>query len=425
VNEWRFLGERTEAGLTYLLGTKAGEKEVYRWEPVVVPLRGLQANQFRQALEKRTKILEACQGRGILRILGPVGYEKRYWIGWTNHWGRNPLMDSGRKIDPTAAISDLLPLIRAYEAAHQGGLQLGIPDWKRLIWDETGFHLPDPWIKDYLAEPGLELIPGLASIYPPEYLGGAESPGPESDLFFLGVILFAGICGKIPYRLKNQWPTQGIIQGKTISLTVECPEINPEFNQIVLKLLSPDPAVRPAAREVRLRWEELISGNRCLATGLEYNLNRKKNNRYNLRLLISQTWLKIQYPVWALLAGMLLFGGCRWYLGRPSPPAIRVVQAIFLAPPESFPRNVSGSRHLLEKLSAEKRRRMLSLHELVSQPYLKVKSIRVLSQTTRRAVLKLTLEWRIWNHGIWSREQSMATIELWKYRNSWEIRAIR
>jgi hypothetical protein len=425
VNEWRFFGERTEAGLTYLLGTQPGSNEVYRWEPVVMPLRGSQANQLRQTLEKRAKILEVCHDRGILRVLGPVGYGNRYWVGWKNRRGQNPLVASGRKIDPTAAIPGLLSLIRAYEAALQDGLKLGIPDWNRLLWDETGFHLPDPWIKDYLADPGLGLIPGLASVYPPEYFSGAQSPGPESDLFSLGVLLYAVICGQVPYPLKNQWPTQGIIRGKTIPLSARCPEINPEFDQIVLKLLAAEQTVRPAAWEVRMRWEQLIAGNRCLATGLEYDLNRKKKNRYNLRLLLGRTWTGIKIPSMAILTLILLYGGCRWYLGRPAPSASRVVQAIFLTLPESLPRNVSGSRHLLEKLSAEKRRRALSLNELIRQPYLKVKSIRILSQTTRRALLELNLEWRTWNHGAWNREQSMTTIELWKYRNSWKIRAIR
>jgi serine/threonine protein kinase len=425
VNEWRFFGERTEAGLTYLLGSKLGEKAVYRWEPVVVPLRGFEVNQFRQTLEKRAKILEVCQDQGILRVLGPIEHENRYWIGWKNHRGSNPLTDSSRKNDPTTVIPGLLPPIHAYEAAHQGGLKLGIPDWNRLVWDETGLHLPDPWIKNYLADPGLELIPGLASVYPPEYFSGAESSGQTSDLFSLGVLLYSVICGKLPYPLKNQWPTQGIIRGKTIPLTVECPEVNPEFNQIVLKLLSPEQTNRPAAREVRLRWEQVIAANRCLATAPEYDSNRRKNNRYYLRSLLSKTGAKLKNPALAAIAVIWLIWGCHWYLSRPSPPVTQVVQAIFCTLPDSLPSNVSGSRYLLEKLSAEKRRRILSLNELVNQPYFKLKSIRVLSQTSQKSVLRLNLEWRTWNQGVWNRYQSITTVELKKYRNSWKISKIR
>jgi hypothetical protein len=424
VNDWRFFGARIEAGLNYALGSRLGEKEIYRWEPLVVRQQGFLANQFRQTLESRSKRLEVCRDCGILRVLGPIRYENRYWVGWKHHMGRNPLMGSAQKSDPAMVIAALLPLIRAYEAAHQTGLKLGIPDWNRLVWDGTGFHLPDPWIKDYLADPGLEILPGISLIYPPEYFYGAYLDL-ESDLFCLGVLLYSAISGKIPYLLKEQWPTQGILRGQPVPLLIAAPEVNPEFNQMILNLLSPKPELRPSAREVRLFWEKLITQNRSLATVEEFKANCQKSNRHQSRLLMRKRWARIQIPFLATITGILLLWGGHWYLNRPSPPATQTVEKIFLAPLESLPRNTSGSRRLLQMLIAEKQRRILSLRELINQPYLKVKSIRVLSQSPKQSALRLTLEWRSWNHGVWTRYTSIETIELKKYRRSWKIVNIR
>lgn len=95
----------------------------------------------------------------------------------------------------------------------------------------------------------------------PEHLTRGLQPGPASDVFTCGLMLYELLAGMHPYWRDDQVQYAGLVKGyaaKPPALlgALPAPALNAEVSAALHRCLSPEPAVRPSAAELR----ELLSG---------------------------------------------------------------------------------------------------------------------------------------------------------------------
>ncbi|MYR95825.1 MULTISPECIES: serine/threonine-protein kinase [unclassified Streptomyces] len=101
----------------------------------------------------------------------------------------------------------------------------------------------------------------------PEYISPervlGQHPGPASDLWSLGVVLYAAVEGMSPYRRSN---TPATLQA-VLSAEPQMPaRATGAFGPLVMRLLRKDPAARPTAAEVRQVLQEIAAPARAMET---------------------------------------------------------------------------------------------------------------------------------------------------------------
>ncbi|MFG2208333.1 hypothetical protein [Streptomyces sp. NPDC048638] len=91
---------------------------------------------------------------------------------------------------------------------------------------------------------------------PPQESGGATAvPGPATDLWAVGALLFRTVQGHPPFPEENSAELAELVRSQPPAEAGECGE---ELSSLVASLLRRDPAGRPDAEEVRGRLRELI-----------------------------------------------------------------------------------------------------------------------------------------------------------------------
>ncbi|MFJ6885223.1 serine/threonine-protein kinase [Streptomyces californicus] len=162
-------------------------------------------------------------------------------------------------LDPREAARIGLAVLDALTAAHAMGVlhrdvkpdnvMLGTAD--RVVL--TDFGIAQVEGEQRLTETGA-FIGSPEYIAPERVLG--QRPGPESDLWSLGVVLYAAVEGMSPYRRSH---TPATLQA-VLSAEPQTPARGTgAFGTLVMQLLRKDPAARPTAAEVRRTLQELAA----------------------------------------------------------------------------------------------------------------------------------------------------------------------
>ncbi|WP_234481193.1 serine/threonine-protein kinase, partial [Streptomyces sp. MBT56] len=162
-------------------------------------------------------------------------------------------------LDPREAARIGLAVLDALTAAHAIGIlhrdvkpdnvMLGTGD--RVVL--TDFGIAQIEGEQRLTETGA-FIGSPEYISPERVLG--QRPGPESDLWSLGVVLYAAVEGMSPYRRSH---TPATLQA-VLSAEPQTPARGTgAFGTLVMQLLRKDPAARPPAAEVRRTLQQLAA----------------------------------------------------------------------------------------------------------------------------------------------------------------------
>ncbi len=162
-------------------------------------------------------------------------------------------------LDPREAARIGLAVLDALSAAHAVGIlhrdvkpdnvMLGTGD--RVVL--TDFGIAQIEGEQRLTETGA-FIGSPEYIAPERVLG--QRPGPESDLWSLGVVLYAAVEGMSPYRRSH---TPATLQA-VLSAEPQTPARGTgAFGTLVMQLLRKDPAARPPAAEVRRTLQQLAA----------------------------------------------------------------------------------------------------------------------------------------------------------------------
>ncbi|MGW2815201.1 serine/threonine-protein kinase [Streptomyces sp. NPDC001415] len=148
-----------------------------------------------------------------------------------------------------------LAVLGALAAAHEAGvLHRDVKPDNVLLGRGDRVVLTDFGIAQVEGEQGLTetgAFVGSPEFIAPERVLGRR-PGPESDLWSLGVVLYAAVEGMSPYRRSN---TPATLQA-VLSAEPQMPARGSgAFGTLVMQLLRKDPAARPSAAEIRATLE--------------------------------------------------------------------------------------------------------------------------------------------------------------------------
>ncbi|WP_405613466.1 serine/threonine-protein kinase [Streptomyces sp. NBC_01508] len=160
-------------------------------------------------------------------------------------------------LDPREAARIGLDVLNALTAAHEAGvLHRDVKPDNVLLGRGDRVVLSDFGIAQVEGQQGLTetgAFVGSPEFISPERVLG-QRPGPESDLWSLGVVLYAAVEGMSPYRRSHIPATLQAV----LSAEPQTPARGSgAFGTIVMQLLRKDPAARPAAAEVRAVLESV------------------------------------------------------------------------------------------------------------------------------------------------------------------------
>ncbi|MGR3936424.1 serine/threonine-protein kinase [Streptomyces sp. BRA346] len=161
-------------------------------------------------------------------------------------------------LDPREAARIGLAVLGALSAAHAAGvLHRDVKPDNVLLGRGDRVVLTDFGIAQVEGEQGLTETGGFVGspefISPERVLG--QRPGPASDLWSLGVVLYAAVEGMSPFRRSH---TPATLQA-VLSAEPQRPARGPDaLGSITMRLLLKDPAMRPSAAETREALESVV-----------------------------------------------------------------------------------------------------------------------------------------------------------------------
>ncbi|MCA6092454.1 serine/threonine protein kinase [Streptomyces sp. SCA3-4] len=214
--------------------------------------------QIHQRMLREARAAARIEHPAVVTVHDVVEEDGRPWIVMEMVHGRS-LADQLAEgtLEPREAARVGLAVLGALAAAHEAGvLHRDVKPDNVLLGRDEQVVLTDFGIAQIEGEQGLTetgAFVGSPEFVAPERAAGRR-PGPESDLWSLGVVLYAAVEGVSPFRRSNTQATmQAIISAQPQSpVRAEGP-----LGTLIMRLLSKDAADRPAPAEIRRTLEDL------------------------------------------------------------------------------------------------------------------------------------------------------------------------
>ncbi|MFI8184408.1 protein kinase [Actinacidiphila glaucinigra] len=179
------------------------------------------------------------------------------------------VLDAEGPMDPRRAAGIGGKVLEALRAGHAAGvLHRDVKPGNVLIGNDGRVVLTDF---------GIAMIEGSSAITrtgelvgSPEYLAPERAlgrrPGPESDLWSLGVLLYVAAEGGSPFRRETALSTMRAVVDEELPAPRRAGPLAP----VITGLLQKDPAVRPPGEEVQRRLDALAAGRTPPGAGTAY-----------------------------------------------------------------------------------------------------------------------------------------------------------
>jgi serine/threonine protein kinase len=146
---------------------------------------------------------------------------------------------------------------------------------------------------------------GTLSFLAPEVFRGTANAGPPLDVWAMGVILFAMLCGRLPFEgpdlVGTKRPREAVIKSKIMKCQYKIDDnIGPEAKDLVRRMLQLDPAERMTIPEIFNHvWVRVATSNHWADSHL-YNIqpsNEKADPSVNSQSLAPNTTSNTNSPV--------------------------------------------------------------------------------------------------------------------------------
>jgi serine/threonine-protein kinase len=154
---------------------------------------------------------------------------------------------------PQEAARLLALIARAVEYAHRRGVLHRDLKPSNVLLDRAG----EPHVTDFglakrvdgaAALTQTTSIVGTPTYMAPEQVSGRHgSPGPASDVYSLGVILYEMLTGRPPFQAASRWDVlHMVLEQDPVRPRLLNPQVDPDLELVCLKCLQKDPALRYA-----------------------------------------------------------------------------------------------------------------------------------------------------------------------------------
>ncbi|WAP56642.1 serine/threonine-protein kinase [Streptomyces sp. S465] len=205
-----------------------------------------------QRMEREARAAARIDHPSVVTVHDVVVEDGRPWIVMElvrGHSLGDRLMEG--TLDPREAARIGLAVLGALAAAHEAGvLHRDVKPDNVLLGRSDRVVLTDFGIAQIEGEQGLTETGGFVGspefVAPERVLG--QRPGPESDLWSLGVVLYAAVEGMSPFRRSHSPATLQAVLGSEPQVPARA---TGPLGTLIMQLLRKDPAMRPAAPEVR------------------------------------------------------------------------------------------------------------------------------------------------------------------------------
>ncbi|MGP3985569.1 serine/threonine-protein kinase [Streptomyces sp. 3N207] len=197
----------------------------------------------------------------VVTIHDVVVEDEQPWIVMELVQGRSlaDVLDEGT-IDVREAARIGLAVAGALDAAHEKGvLHRDVKPDNVLLGRYDRVVLTDFGIAKVQGEQGLTetgAFVGSPEFVAPERVLG-QRPGPESDLWSLGVVLYAAVEGVSPFRRSNSPATLQAVLSSEPQRPARALSGSGAFGMLLTRLLSKEPGLRPDAAEIRQTLAEV------------------------------------------------------------------------------------------------------------------------------------------------------------------------
>ena len=159
-------------------------------------------------------------------------------------------------MDETCALSFMEQLVDAVSYLHsQGVVHRDLKPENILVDEDLKLVVSDFGFATRTNIDQLCTFKGTGTYMAPEIREGKVYDGRQTDIFSLGVILFTMVLGNLPFELPEMDdPYYSLILGGNLDEYWEMMDgqsLSDDFKDLVLRMLSYDPAARPTIEEVR------------------------------------------------------------------------------------------------------------------------------------------------------------------------------
>ncbi|WP_329381347.1 serine/threonine protein kinase [Streptomyces sp. NBC_01351] len=239
------------AGLDRLVDRQVAVKEAY-------VRTDLDDSTHRARIERILREAKAAARAGhqsVVAVYDVVVEDGRPWIVMERVYGRtlSELLSERGPLDEAEAAAMLVGVAEALVAAHgKGVLHRDIKPSNIMLGEDGRVLLTDFGVAYIQGEPDLTRsgeVMGSVAYMAPERMSGRHQPGPEADLWSLGVVLYEMVEGTSPFRRDS-------IEGTVAAVLMDAPPRAvraPVLGTLIAELLAKEPGERTPGAEVVAR----------------------------------------------------------------------------------------------------------------------------------------------------------------------------
>lgn len=207
----------------------------------IVPRNRINSDDLEQHFELEIRINQQMHHQGVVQIVDLQKDDLNYYIFMEfcpNGELFKYIVDRGRLSEPEAVVL-LKQMLEALKYVHSLGVAHRDLKPENLLLDPTGrVKISDFGLSKFVKSSGLVDTPCGSPCYAsPECLSGQPYDGRKSDVWSMGVIMFAMVTGQLPWTKRNQ--TQLFNQIKKGEYTIP-PYLSDECQNLLSRLLTVD-----------------------------------------------------------------------------------------------------------------------------------------------------------------------------------------
>ena len=209
--------------------------------------------QYRARFQREARLAAVIEHPNVLPVYeaGELASGELYLImRWVEGTDLRQLLASERRVSARRAVTLLVPVARALEAAHARGLvHRDIKPANVLVAAGEHVYLTDFGVARLASEEqGLTktgaFVGTFAYAAPERMMGGADS-GPAGDIYSLGCMLFEVLTGRGPFTRDSELATiQAHVNDRIPSARAEAADVPAALDEVVRRALAKAPADR-------------------------------------------------------------------------------------------------------------------------------------------------------------------------------------